>query len=159
MNIHKYFLTLGLFILLLFPGPVVAQETDSNTLTRVVEDNQIRIQRLERTVDDLQSQIRDLQDQLAASGTGAANASSDPIIGSWECTNNVFNYTIFFESNGQVVQQEPTFGNARNTNWSRLNETEIAIAGHVVLRTDFYSDDSVAMTDVRNNTTWECDRQ
>ena len=159
MAMHKLFLTLGVFTLLLVSGPASAQETDINTLIRVVEDSQTRIQRLERTVDDLQAQIRDLQDQLAAIDTGVTDTPADPIVGSWECTNNVFTYAMSFTRNGQVVQQEPTFGNARNTNWSRLSEAEITIAGHVVVGTDFFSDDSLSMTDTRNNTTWECNRQ
>ncbi len=156
MTSKKTFLALAAFVLLLTPAPGLTQETEMNALIRVIEDNQIRIQRLERTVDDLRSQVRDLEDQLVG---GGAEAPADPIIGSWECTNDVFTYAIFFDGSGQVVQQEPTFGNARNTTWSRLNETEILVAGQVALGLDFYSDDSLTITDGRNKTSWECNRK
>ncbi len=154
----KCILGIGLLTLLAY-GSASAQEADPETLIRMIQENQVRLQRLDRIVADLQSRLGDLEDQLANDGTGRTEQPSDPLIGSWQCTNNVFNNRISFAKTGKVVQQEATFGNARNATWSRLNEREIAVAGNVVIQTDFDSADNLTLTIMRNNATWQCDRR
>lgn len=86
-------------------------------------------------------------------------APQDPLVGTWQCSNGVFNYAIFFQADGIMIQQEPTFGKARNTLWTRLSEKEIALEGGTVLSIEMGGDDRMSVLDTRVGATWDCTRR
>jgi len=88
-----------------------------------------------------------------------AKPAPDPLVGNWQCTNGVYNYAFFFRADGTLIQQEPTFGNTRNSSWTRLSEQEITLAGGTRLSVDMDGDDHMSVLDTRVGATWDCSRQ
>jgi hypothetical protein len=95
----------------------------------------------------------------AAGGSSETKAPRDPLVGSWECSNGVYNYAIFFQANGTLIQQEPTFGNTRNTSWTRLSDQEITLGGGQVLTVTMDGESRMSVVDNKVGSTWDCRRK
>jgi hypothetical protein len=91
--------------------------------------------------------------------TVAADAV-DPLVGTWECTNNVFTYEVSFFDDGLVLQEEPTFSNVKSNRWLRLGEDKFIIKQQgATYNTYFRSNDELTVTNSNFPTTWECSRK
>lgn len=88
-----------------------------------------------------------------------AGTSQDPLVGTRECNNGVFTYDFFFQSNGTLIQQEPTFGNIRNASWTRLSDQKISVAGGPLLAITMDGDSRMSVFDSRVGATWDCTRK
>ena len=89
----------------------------------------------------------------------AADAA-DPLVGTWECTNNVFTYEVSFFDDGLLLQEEPTFSNVKSSRWLRLGENKFIIKQQgATYNTYFRSNDELTVTNSNFPTTWECSRK
>ena len=84
---------------------------------------------------------------------------ADPLVGTWECTNNVFTYEVSFFDDGLLLQEEPTFSKIKSTRWLRLGENKLAIKPGAIYNTYFRSNDELTVTNPNFPTTWECSRK
>ena len=89
--------------------------------------------------------------------TVAADAV-DPLVGTWECTNNVFTYEVSFFDDGLLLQEEPTFSKVKSSRWLRLGENKFVIKPGATYNTYFRSNDELTVTNSNFPTTWECSR-
>jgi hypothetical protein len=88
----------------------------------------------------------------------AADAA-DPLVGTWECTNDVFTYEVSFFDDGLLLQEEPTFNNVKSSRWLRLGENKLVIKPGTTYNISFRSDDELTVTNPNFPTTWECSRK
>ena len=85
---------------------------------------------------------------------------ADPLVGIWECTNNVFTYEVSFFDDGLLLQEEPTFSKVKSGRWLRLGENKFIIKPQgATYNTYFRSNDELTVTDSSFPTTWECSRK
>jgi hypothetical protein len=147
----------------IFASLAHAASSDITDLEKQLQQKDDRIQRLEEEVDALRQQLMDLQygvqDDIGRSLSVDRN-TIDPLIGTWECTNRVYNYEISFFDDGHLVQEEPFFSKVRETNWLRLDENRLFIGeGGVAYNTEFRSHDELTVTNPGNRVVWECSRK
>jgi hypothetical protein len=91
--------------------------------------------------------------------TEAADAD-DPLVGTWEFTNNVFTYEVSFFDDGLVLQEEPTFSKVKSSRWLRLGEDKFIIKQQgATYNTYFRSNDELTVTNSNFPTSWECSRK
>ncbi len=138
-------------VLILLFNTITVAESD---LDQQVRDNRNRIQQLENDLSEMQDALQDLRNQLSSSPP--TPPSGDPLIGKWNCTNNLYNYEIYFASNGRVVQQEAVLGSTRMNNWTRAGKDQIIFADGFRLRTEFESNNELSVVNINTNTTWKC---
>lgn len=131
-----------------------------------IADLERRIQTQERRIDRLEREVEALQDRLLDSQYGAPGSDRardvntiDPLVGTWECSNNVFTYDISFYDDGLLIQEEPFFSKAKSSKWTRLNEKNIATDRGLTFSTSFRSNDRVTVTNRSNQEVWDCSRK
>lgn len=147
---------------LLFSASIVFASSHAPDLEKRLMQQERRIDRLERQVEALQGQLMDAQygDQGSSSSSRAKDRNTiDPLVGNWECTDNVFTYDISFFENGRLVQEEPFFSKAKGGRWSRLSGDRFATDQGVTFSVDFRSDDELNVTNLTNNNLWNCSRK
>lgn len=136
-------------------------KADTADLERRLKLQERRIDRLEQAVESLQNRLMDEQygnsDRSGDARVQDSNAV-DPLIGSWECTNNVFNYEISFFADGRLIQEEPFFSKARGSRWSRMSEDRFVTEQGMTFNVSFRSDNELTVTDMTNRGVWECSR-
>lgn len=145
--------TILLAILLL--GSVAGGHAEEGATTEL----QSRVDRLERAVAELQAQVGDLQAGSAKQSVPGYGSLDDPLLGTWQCTNNVFTYNMTFLNNGQLLQETPTFGPMRELSWTRLSDFEILLTGGIKLLTRFRSSEEMTVDNQNNQAKWECRKQ
>ena len=123
-------------------------------LEQQVQNNQMRIDQLEDDLADMQVELQDLRNQLASSTP--PRTSTDPLVGKWNCSNNLYGYEIYFSPDGRVVQQEAVLGNTKVNNWVRVGDDQIIFADGFRLRTEFESDNEFSIENIKTNTAWKC---
>jgi hypothetical protein len=133
--------------------------SDIVDLERRLQQQERRIDRLEREVEVLQDRLMDSQYGEASSRPATDLDRVDPLVGTWECTNNVFNYDISFFDDGQMIQEEPFFSKVRSSRWSRLSKDQIATDRGLAFKTSFRSNDRVTVTNRASKESWECLRK
>jgi hypothetical protein len=84
---------------------------------------------------------------------------ADPLVGTWECTNNVFTYEVSFFDDGLLLQEEPMFNKVKSSRWLRLGENKLVIKPGATYNTYFRSNDELTVTNPNFPTTWECSRK
>jgi hypothetical protein len=137
-------------------------KADTANLERQLQQQERRIDRLERAVESLQSRLMDSQyGETAESSSSRAPDRNviDPLVGTWECTNNVFNYDISFFGDGHLIQEEPFFSKAKGSRWSRLDEDRFVTEQGQTFSMDFRSNDELTVTNQTNKSVWECFRK
>jgi hypothetical protein len=141
---------------------VVALTADSNAATmsnealqRQLEQQSKRIDRLEAAVQELQSQAADPSPKRSSAENLQENLS-DPLVGTWECTNKVFTYNMTFFADGLLLQESTTFGPMREVSWRRLSAEEILLTGGIKLRTSLSAEDQMTAENLANRAQWEC---
>jgi cell division protein FtsB len=147
---------------LLLSTSSLAASPDINDLEKRLQQQERRIDRLERTVESLQSHLMDAQyDTPSDDGQSRAQDRNavDPLVGSWECTNNVFNYDITFFDDGRIIQEEPFFSTARNSRWTRMSDNRFVTDQGMSFEAVFHANGSLTVTNMSNQGVWECSRK
>ncbi len=121
-----------------------------------IGENSQRIMQLEGDLVEMRDELQALRNQI--SSNPPTQLSSDQIIGKWSCTNNLFTHTIFFESNGQIIQQEAVLGDARVGSWARAGEGQIVLSEVLILHTEFESQDELLIENLNTKAAWRCSR-
>ena len=136
-------------------------KADTADLERRLNQQERRIDRLEQAVESLQGRLMDEQ-YGRSDRPGEARAQDrnaiDPLIGSWECTNNVFNYEISFFADGRLIQEEPFFSKARGSRWSRMGEDRFVTEQGMTFNVNFRSNNELTVIEQTNQGVWECTR-
>ena len=97
---------------------------------------------------------------LSSATLALAADVADPLVGTWECTNNVFTYEVSFFGDGLLLQEEPTFSKVKSSRWLRLGENKFIIKQQGVTYTTYFrSNDELTVTNPRVPSTWECSRK
>jgi hypothetical protein len=136
-------------------------KADTTDLERRLKQQERRIDRLEKAVESLQSRLLDEQyGKTGSPGNSRAQDRNaiDPLIGTWECTNNVFNYEISFFADGRLIQEEPFFSKARGSRWSRMGENRFVTEQGMTFNISFQSENQLTVTEQTNQGVWECSR-
>lgn len=158
-----------LFRVLIIPSLVLVSlslavlPANANTadLEKRLQQQERRIDRLEQAVESLQSRLLDAQyGETTDSGNSRVpdRRASDPLVGSWECTNNVFNYEISFFADGRLIQEEPFFSKSRGSSWSRLSEERFTTGEGLTFGMSFRSNDELTVTNLSGEGSWQCSR-
>ena len=136
-------------------------QANTADLERRLQQQERRIDRLERAVESLQSRLMDEQyGETTDSGSSRApdRSAIDPLVGTWECTNNVFNYEISFFADGRLIQEEPFFSKARSSRWSRLSEDRFVTEQGLTFNMSFRSNDELTVNNLAGEGSWACSR-
>jgi hypothetical protein len=147
---------------LTFSSSALAASTDIYDLEKRLQQQERRIDRLERAIESLQSHFMDTQyDTPVDDGRSRAQDRNavDPLVGSWECTNNVFNYNITFFDDGRIIQEEPFFSTSRNSRWTRMSENRFVTDQGMSFEENFHANGSLTVTNMSNQNVWECSRK
>ena len=157
----RLFVIIGLMFTTLVLDALPAK-ADTANLERQLQQQERRIDRLERAVESLQSRLMDSQygDPANVGNSRASDLNTtDPLVGTWECSNNVFNYDISFFADGRLIQEEPFFSKAKGSRWSRLDEDRFVTEQGQTFSMDFRSNDELTVTNQTNKSVWECLRK
>ena len=145
---------------LIFSSSALAASPDLNDLEKRLQEHERRIDRLERTVESLQNHLTDAKyDTPGESGSARDRNAVDPLVGSWECTNNVYNYDITFFDDGRIIQEEPFFSTARNSRWTRMSDNRFVTDQGMSFEAAFHANGSLTVTNMSNQGVWECYRK
>jgi hypothetical protein len=119
-----------------------------------------RLERLEKAVENLQRSLDTIEKQLRSQdGRQPAAPSADPVVGSWQCTNNLQTMNLTFQSNGRILIEEPTLKAVRSNTWTRLNDSRISIVGGIPYEITFDGPDSFILLETNSRSTGTCRRQ
>ena len=156
---------LGFFLVVNFALTSIsfAASPETADLEKQLQKKEDQIERLEQEVEYLRNQLMDCQ-YNAPESTGNSQSMqgniADPLVGNWECTNNVYNYDIAFYEDGRLIQEEPFFSKVKSGNWSRLDKNRFLIErGGPTFTTEFQSNGDLTITNPVNRSTWECFRK
>lgn len=150
----KILFTSLLFISLMFSSFAIAASPDTAELEKKLKQQEQRIDRLEREVESL------LDSRYGGAGERSQDINAlDPLVGNWECANNVFTYDISFFDSGFLVQEDPFLTTVKNSRWSRISDNQFATDQGQSFSTNFHSNDDLTVTSLVNNGTWECSRK
>ncbi len=86
-----------------------------------------RLSDLEREAAALRSEIAVIKSQEYADPTQNTQRR-DPLLGTWECTNNVFTYELSLMQNNLVITKEMSSGKTRQGKWIRRGKDDIVIS-------------------------------
>ena len=91
-----------------------------------------RLNRLEQEAAVLRSDISIIKSQLAIDPAYDSQQNTNPMFGTWECTNNVFTYELSLMADGVVITKEMSTGRTQHGKWLRRGKEDIVIttAGH-----------------------------
>ena len=145
--------TLFLGLALAVPGN--ATTAANEVLQRQLEQQSQRLDRLEAAVRELQAQGAETSPRRSGAGALQKNLS-DPLVGTWECTNKVFTYNMTFFADGLLLQESTTLGPMREVSWTRLSTDEILLTGGIKLRTSLSADDQMIAENLASRAKWDC---
>ena len=91
-----------------------------------------RLNTLEQEAATLRSDIAAIKDQLAVDPAYDSPQNTNPLFGTWECTNNVFTYELSLMADGVVITKEMSTGRTQHGKWLRRGKEDIVIStgGH-----------------------------
>ena len=119
-----------------------------------------RIERLEKAVENLQRTLDNIEEQLRSQeGRQPASPSADPVVGRWQCTNNLQTMNLTFQANGRILIEEPTLKTVRSNTWTRLDDSRISIVGGTPYEITFEGPDSFILLETNSRSTGTCRRQ
>ena len=144
--------------LLLMAATAPLHAASTADLERRLDQQERRIDRLESDLEALQNQL--YQQPIDVGSSRPANQSAvDPLVGVWDCTNNVFNYEISFFANGRLLQEEPSFSKVKSSRWSRTRQNQFVTQQGLTWSADFRNDDEVTITNLTDQASWTCYRK
>jgi cell division protein FtsB len=145
----------------MFSSSAMAETSDLIGIENRLQQQERRIDQLERTVEALQNHLMELENGIPAHIENSRSMDTntiDPLVGTWECTNNVFKYDISFFADGHLIQEEPFFSMAKNSRWTRMSENRFVTDQGFSFTTDFQSVDILTVTNMNNQSAWYCTR-
>jgi hypothetical protein len=145
----------ALLLVVAFTADGRAAATSNAALQQQLEQQSQRLDRLEAAVQELQAQAAQTSPRRSAAGTLQKNLS-DPLVGTWECTNKVFTYNMTFFADGLLLQESTTLGPMREISWTRLSADEILLSGGIKLRTNLSAGDQMSAENLANQAKWDC---
>lgn len=157
----KLFIVIGAAFGLAFSSFSPAAANEILELEKKLQQQELRIDRLELELESLQNRLLDEQyGQLENSDSPGASPGKniDPLVGAWQCTNNMFNYDITFFEDGLLVQEEPVFSNTKRSKWRWLSENQFMVEQGLTFSTDFRSRDELILENRSSNAIWNCFR-
>lgn len=157
----KLLILIGAAISLVFSSFSPAAANEILELEKKLQQQELRIDRLELELEALQNRLLDEQyGELETSGSPEVSPRNniDPLVGAWQCTNNMFNYEITFFEDGLLVQEEPVFSNTKRSQWRRLGENQFIVEQGLTFSTDFRSKDELILENRSSNSIWNCFR-
>ena len=142
----------------LYSLPARAADPSTQDLQRQLDRQSQRIDRLEKTVEGLEDQLRGIEQ--AQTRADPRQGFDDPLLGTWQCTNNVFVYDMTFFADGRLLQETVTFGKFREGTWTRTGSDEIILRDGTRLRISFSAEDRMKVEDIRNQPqpAWACEK-
>ena len=140
--------------------------TQANDLEEVQRLEE-RLSALEQEATALRSDIEILKAQTAITPAyDSVQNTSTLLLGTWACTNNVFNYELSLMQNGVVITKEMSSGKTMQGKWLRRGTDDIVI-GH----TGYYSsgqaksftvkdisEDRMSLEEPNTQSIYECDK-
>lgn len=87
-----------------------------------------RLNTLEQEAATLRSDIAAIKAQLAVDPAYDSQQNTNPLFGTWECTNNVFTYELSLMSDGVVITKEMSTGRTQHGKWLRRGKEDIVIS-------------------------------
>lgn len=124
MNPFTFISVVALLALSLFLSADIAQAVDSEEIQRL-ED---RLHILEQEAATLRTDINIIKSQVSAEYGSEDTQSSTTVVGTWECTNNVFTYELSLMQNNTVITKEMSTGSTRQGKWTRRGKDDIVIS-------------------------------
>jgi len=119
-----------------------------------------RIERLEKAVENLQRTLDSIEERLRSQeGRQPASPSADPVVGRWQCTNNLQTMNLTFQANGRILIEEPTLNSVRSNTRTRLDDSRISIVGGTPYEITFDGSDSFILLETNSRSTGTCRRQ
>ena len=152
-----------LFIITLCLPTFLAQAADLEEL-RYLEE---RLATLEQESAALRSDIEILKARAGIDPAyGSEQNISTAIIGTWECTNNVFTYELSLMQNGTVITKEMSSGRTMQGKWLRRGKDDIVISNSGYsgggaaksFRLVDISDDRMSLEEPNAQSIYDCDR-
>jgi hypothetical protein len=138
-----------MFIVCILAISVQAETVSNEALQQRLNQQGDRIERLEEAIRELQSQTDRRQQELGS-------PLDDPLVGVWQCTNNVFTYDMTFFADGLLLQESTTFGPMRELSWRRIAADEVLLSGGVKMRASLSGKDQMTAENLGNRAKWEC---
>ena len=125
-----------------------------------------RLNRLEQEAATLRSDIAVIKSQLAVDPTYDSQQNTNPMFGTWECTNNVFTYELSLMADGVVITKEMSTGRIQHGKWLRRGKEDIVIstAGHSgggsahSFRVIDLSDDRMSLEEPNAQSIYDCSK-
>jgi len=116
--------------------PVQAETASNEALQQQLINRVIALSDSRRPFMSFKSQTDRRQQELGAQ-------LDDPLVGVWQCTNNVFTYDMTFFADGLLLQESTTFGPMRELSWRRIAADEVLLTGGVKLRASLSGNDQM----------------
>ncbi len=95
--------------------------------TEEIQQLEERLNALEQEAAALRSKIAVIKSQEYAD-PAQNTPQRDPLLGTWECTNNVFTYELSLMQNNLVITKEMSSGKTRQGKWIRRGKDDIVIS-------------------------------
>ena len=141
---------------------VFAFAVPGGAATAAYESLQLQLEQQNQRIDRLEADVKTLQSQLLEAQQGRLPARAvqhnlhDPLIGVWQCTNQVFTYDMTFFADGLLLQESTTLGPMRELSWTRVGTDEILLTGGVKLRTSLSAADQMIAENLASRAKWAC---
>lgn len=87
-----------------------------------------RLNALELEAAALRSDIANIRSQMPNNSAYNEQQSPSPLLGTWECTNNVFTYELSLMQNNTVIIKEMSSGSTSHIKWTRRGKDDIVIS-------------------------------
>jgi hypothetical protein len=143
-----------LIFLVVFVAPGQAETASCAALQRQLTQQSERLDRLEDAIRTMQA--RDTDVQRRSTTAELQRDLNDPLIGTWQCTNQVLTYDMTFFADGLLLQESTTFGPMRELAWTRISSDEIVLPGDVKVRTSLSGNDQMTAENLGNGAKWAC---
>lgn len=133
--------------------------SDNGRLEQKIKNNEQRIERLERLVESLEDRLNEYEGSASTKPVDQGFFRSRRIVGSWECTNNVYEYDIHFYADGTLMQEEPFLGSTKSSQWSNLSGNRFMTERGRVFEADFSSENEFTAMNTNTKEEWRCYRK
>ena len=95
--------------------------------TEDIQQLEERLNALEQEATALRSELAIIKSQVPTD-LNYDTPQRDPLLGTWECTNNVFTYELSLMQNNTVIIKEMSSGSTSHIKWTRRGKEDIVIS-------------------------------